>query len=71
MNDQDVSQCMRGLANLRLPSRVLVQTLVARAFSILDTFDMQVCSLLYALHIDLGLCTELCQLGVGNMQAAA
>lgn len=45
MNAYDISQCMRGLANIRLPSRGLVQALVARAFGILNTFNMQVCSL--------------------------
>lgn len=47
MNSLDVSQCMRGLANLRLPCRSLVQALVARAFNMLDTFSTQVCVSLY------------------------
>ena len=33
---------MRGLANLRLGSRLLVQALVHRAATILDTFNTQV-----------------------------
>ena len=43
MNALDVSQTMRGLANLRLCSRQLVQALVHRAATILDIFSSQVC----------------------------
>jgi len=42
MNTHDISQTMRGLANLRLGSRLLVQALVHRASTILDTFNTQV-----------------------------
>lgn len=42
MNTHDISQTMRGLANLRLGSRLLVQALVHRAATILDTFNTQV-----------------------------
>ena len=42
MNTHDISQTMRGLANLRLGSRLLVQALVRRASTILDTFNTQV-----------------------------
>lgn len=43
MNAMDVSQTMRGLANLRLTgSRLLLQSLVHRAATILDTFNSQV-----------------------------
>ena len=42
MNAIDVSQTMRGLANMRLGSRLLVQPLVHRAATILDTFNPQV-----------------------------
>ena len=42
MNAIDVSQTMRGLANMRLGSRLLVQALVHRAATILDTFNPQV-----------------------------
>ena len=42
MNTHDISQTMRGLANLRLGSRLLVQALVHRAAIILDTFNTQV-----------------------------
>lgn len=42
MNAIDVSQTMRGLANMRLGSRLLVQALVHRAATILDTFNTQV-----------------------------
>lgn len=41
MNTHDISQTMRGLANLRLGSRLLVQALVHRAATILDTFNTQ------------------------------
>ncbi|DBB02864.1 TPA: hypothetical protein ACH3X1_013470 [Trebouxia sp. C0004] len=41
MNTHDISQTMRGLANLRLGSRLLVQALVHRASTILDTFNTQ------------------------------
>ena len=42
MNAIDLSQTMRGLANMRLGSRLLVQALVHRAATILDTFNPQV-----------------------------
>ncbi|KAL3159854.1 hypothetical protein ABBQ38_010255 [Trebouxia sp. C0009 RCD-2024] len=41
MNAIDISQTMRGLANMRLGSRLLVQSLVHRAATILDTFNPQ------------------------------
>lgn len=46
MNAIDISQTMRGLANMRLGSRLLVQSLVHRAATILDTFNPQVCAIL-------------------------
>ena len=46
MNAIDLSQTMRGLANMRLSSRLLVQALVHRAATILDTFNPQV----WAIH---------------------
>ena len=51
MNTHDISQTMRGLANLRLGSRLLVQALVHRAATILDTFNTQVGNFL---HIGFG-----------------
>lgn len=51
MNAIDVSQTMRGLANMRLGSRLLVQALVHRAATILDTFNTQVgLTLSYGMH---------------------
>ena len=42
MNTHDLSQTLRGLASLRTGPRVLVQALVHRAGTILDTFDTTV-----------------------------
>ena len=59
MNAMDVSQTMRGLANLRLESRLLVQSLVSRATTILDTFNAQVDSFLIAVAWPMGLDQEM------------